>query len=166
MLELRRMRTGQPEGGDPSNDDPPLTEEDLNRVLVELIGDGSVVLQDADEDDADYQPGEDEDEYEEGDDDMDGIEDDDEEDMYGYESVPVAPGKWHEEVKEPKEEGLSLLFNGEFGRIKHQIRSRNKDGNAARFLLNRGSKIRPSYREDMACVSLTICPRSAALTRT
>ena len=153
MLQSRRRQSEQPEHEGtpgPSNDN----DESLNRVLAELIGDGTVVLQDDDED-PDYQEGEDQDEEDEGEfvpDEMD-EDDEEEEDMFGYQTVPTSQVKWHQEVKEPKEAGLSLLFSGEFGRIKHQIRSRHKDGDVSRLLLNRSTKARPSPREDLTCVS-------------
>lgn len=93
----------------------------MNNILAELIADGTVVLQDDDddeEDDPDYRLEEDGEEDEE---EVDEMEDDDDEDMYGYDNrMPHDNGQWHERVKEPKPEGLALLFSGEFGRIKHQ----------------------------------------------
>ncbi|THH33102.1 hypothetical protein EUX98_g1080 [Antrodiella citrinella] len=87
-----------------------------------------------DEDDDEYRP-----------------EDDDDED---YEYMPAAPpgphGRWFEEVKDPKEQGLALLHGGEFGRIGHQLKSRANDNNIARTLLRRGAQVRPVPREDIA----------------
>ena len=156
MFDLRR-RQAQTDDRDGSSQ--PIAEDDLNQLLSELVADGNVIMQDLDEDDdAEYQPGEDEDE-EDIDEDMeaDELDEDEEEDdedmIFGYMAAHSIPGKrWHEEVKEPKEAGMSLLFSGEFGRIRHQIKSRNKDGSAAKFWLNSRSKLRPTYREDAACV--------------
>ena len=133
-------------------------DDNLNRVLAELIGDGRLTLGDDDENDPDFELVEDDDglddedaeameEYEEDED------EEEEGDMLEDQQALVVPGKWHEEVKEPKQEGLSLLFSGEFGRLKHQIRSRNKDGDVSKMFLNRGTKIRPPVREDFASVS-------------
>lgn len=163
MLESRRAERGAAEGGSGSGEGGRLTEEEFGRVLVDMMRDGSLEVQDMaqeledeEEDDGDYIPGAVEDEEEEEDEEDEGMDfgdEDDDEDMYGYERVPMHRGKRHDEVREPQEAGMSLLFSGEFGRIKHQIRSRNKDGNMAKMLLSRGSKLRPAQREDLAAVS-------------
>ncbi|EMD41857.1 hypothetical protein CERSUDRAFT_110417, partial [Gelatoporia subvermispora B] len=57
---------------------------------------------------------------------------------------------WWAPITTPKEEGLELLMSGEFGRVRHQVNSRNKDSNVARLLLNRGASARPVEREDVA----------------
>jgi len=137
-----------------------LSSEDFSRVLADLVGGATMVLDD-DENDPDYRPeGDAEDEAIEEDDDEDDeegeqegeIDDDDEEHSFGYGwNRPIrSHGKWYEEVKEPKQEGLSLLYSGEFGRINHQTKSRNKDANVAKLLLNRGTKLRPTTREDFS----------------
>ena len=153
LLQSRRRQTGTAESqGD--TDQGEITEDSLNRVLAELIGDGTLVLGDEDEDDPDYELVE-EDEDEDEDVDMEEYEDDDEDtNGHGYHQLPSIPGKWHEEVKEPKPEGLALLYSGEFGRLRHQIRSRNKEGDVSKLFLNRGSRIRPPVREDFTAVSL------------
>ncbi|KZT02499.1 WD40 repeat-like protein [Laetiporus sulphureus 93-53] len=56
---------------------------------------------------------------------------------------------WFSEVKEPKAEGLELLRGGQFGRLGHQINSRNKNNSIAKLLLNRATRSRPIYREDI-----------------
>lgn len=169
MLEIRRRAaaraaqeaSAQGEQGAQRAGEEPVTldgENDISRILAELIRDGTVTLQedDGDEEYVDVEEGEggDEDEMEVDEDD----EDDEEGDgLFGYHTVrghapPPARSHWEEEIKEPKQEGLDLLYSGEFGRIQHQIHSRNKAGSAAKFLLNRGSRIRPSHREDFATV--------------
>ncbi|KAJ3557114.1 hypothetical protein NM688_g1646 [Phlebia brevispora] len=149
LLEVRRRQPESEGSGNAGQDSQPLTEEDLNHVLTQLVSGNASLEDEDDEDDGVYQPGQDEDE----DDELEGIDDEDDDiDMYGYQSIPTnVHGRWHEEVKEPKDAGLSLLYSGEFGRIKHQIRSRNKDGNVAKFLLSSRSKVRPPQREDIAC---------------
>jgi DDB1- and CUL4-associated factor 11 len=134
------------------------------RLFAELLRDGSATLVE-DDGDEDYEDVEEDEEEDEVDEDEDiAMEPDDEEDdddyaanILGYRAIrgtaPAQPQRWHDEVKEPKEEGLKLLFTGEFGRIQHQIWSRHKAGNAAKLLLNRGTKVRPPHREDFAAVS-------------
>ena len=137
-------------GGDGNDND----EASLPNVLAQLIADGTVVLQDDnEEDDPDYQMEEEEDDDEEIDE-MD--DDDDDEETYGHHHVHHAPHhhNWFEEVKEPKPEGMALLFSGEFGRIKHQIRSRSKAGNVSKILLRNRNRVRPTAREDVA----SVCP--------
>ena len=140
------------------------------RLLAELLGDGTVAIEEDDGDDeyVDVESGEEDmrDEEEEDEDIAMELDDEDDDDEYaanilGYRVIrgtaPPHHERWHEEVKEPKEAGMKLLFSGEFGRIQHQIRSRNKAGNAAKLLLNRGSKVRPPHREDFAAVSHSHC---------
>ncbi|KAI8990550.1 WD40 repeat-like protein [Trametes punicea] len=57
---------------------------------------------------------------------------------------------WWPKVTAPQEEGLSLLMSGEFGRVQHQIKSRNGYKNVTRALFNRSVSSRPAYREDIA----------------
>ncbi|EKM61354.1 uncharacterized protein PHACADRAFT_247904 [Phanerochaete carnosa HHB-10118-sp] len=132
-------------------------DHDINRILAELIRDGTMTVEE-DDGDQDYV---DVDEGEEGEEDDEiEIEEDEEEDEEGdgppgYRIVqshppPLPRSHWKKEVTEPKQAGLNLLYSGEFGRIHHQIRSRNKAGNAAKFLLSRSSTIRPPPREDFA----------------
>lgn len=154
-MEVRRRHPGEP------------LPEDLNELLAELVGDGTVLMQGLDEDDDDddeYRPGQDDDEDMDENMDVDELDEDeddeDDEDMYGYITGPAVRGTWHEEVKEPKEAGLSLLFSGEFGRIRHQIKTRNKDGSAAKFWLNSRSQLRPTSREDAACVRVILSHES------
>lgn len=164
-LEMRRQRSGS--AGLEMPEETILTDADFDRVLSELVGQGSIVLAADDENDTDYRPEEgeddDEDDEEDGEGDGEDMEDEDEaqelvdeDDGFGYGwSESFGPhGKWHDDVTEPKQEGLSLLYSGEFGRIRHQTKSRNKDANVARFLLNRGTKLRPVPREDFAAVRL------------
>ncbi|KAH9835897.1 WD40-repeat-containing domain protein [Rhodofomes roseus] len=81
-------------------------------------------------------------------------EDEDDEDEYfnhyGHSGKWDRTQDWWPEIKEPKKEGLQLLMGGEFGRLKHQLKSRKKDNNIARLALNRGTRIRPAYKEDLA----------------
>ncbi|CAL1693996.1 unnamed protein product [Somion occarium] len=94
---------------------------------------------------ADDEDDEDDDEYHQEDD------DDDDDELFR-----IAPrerahyGPLFEPVTEPKEEGLALLMGGEFGRVGHQYSSRDGDNSFAKTLLNRGSRLRPVYREDVA----------------
>jgi DDB1- and CUL4-associated factor 11 len=164
VLEMRRLEAGGVSEREPGN----LNDEDFGRVFSELVRSGAIILADDDENDPDYQPEQDEeDEEPEGEEaegegldaeieysDQADDDDDDEDNIFGYGwSLPTeSHGKWHDAVKEPSPEGLSLLYSGQFGRIKHQTRSRNKDNNVARVLLNRGSKLRPIPKEDIAAV--------------
>ena len=150
----------QEEGETSSNGGPEFT-----RILQELIRDGTVTVEEDDEDPdyVDIEGGEEEDADEVDEDIEMGPEEDDDDDEYaanilGYRVIRSTnqPGRWHDEVTEPKQEGLDLLFSGEFGRIQHQIRSRNKAGNAAKLLLNRGTKIKAPHREDFATVSASL----------
>jgi len=80
-------------------------------------------------------------------------EEDDDDDFYTYGTTDDGNWNrrdgWYPEVKEPKPEGLSLLMSGEFGRLRHQLDSRMKDNNMSKLLLNRGTRIRPTPKEDM-----------------
>lgn len=144
-------------------------------LLRDLIRDGAITIsteEDNDEEYIDTENGlddEDEDiiEDEEGEDDADDVDMDDEDEeeeelaaLYGYRpinhSASVPRPHPHEAATEPKEAGLELLYSGEFGRLQHQIRSRNKAGNVAKVVLNRGRGIRPTYKEDLATVSTYI----------
>ncbi|KAH8099280.1 WD40 repeat-like protein [Cristinia sonorae] len=104
-----------------------ISREDIQRYLGLTADEEQEGEDDEDEDDEEY------------------IEDDDEYPHYTGEA-----GKWFEEVKEPKPEGLKLLNGGEFGRIGHQIKSRANDNNVARSLLQRRSLVRPMPKEDIA----------------
>lgn len=116
---------------------PGLTIQDLQRIF-EYASSGVSVNVNQDE-------GEDEEEEEE--------EEEDYEDYYGSNGGDWDRStNWFDEVKKPKEEGMSLLMSGEYGRLKHQLDSRTKKTNLARTLLNRGERTRPIYREDMASV--------------
>lgn len=83
-------------------------------------------------------------------------EEDDDDDFYTYGTTDDGNWNrrdgWYPEVKEPKPEGLSLLMSGEFGRLRHQLDSRMKDNNMSKLLLNRGTRIRPTPKEDMVSV--------------
>ncbi|KAI0727844.1 WD40-repeat-containing domain protein [Fomitopsis betulina] len=57
---------------------------------------------------------------------------------------------WYYPVTKPTKEGLKLLMSGEFGRLTHQLKSRKLDNNIAKVTLDRGTRIRPSFKEDMA----------------
>lgn len=171
MLEIRRRtdeagalsgRETADQGGSNSEETHPA----VSRVLAELLGDGTIPFPE-DDGDEEYIDVEEGDEDEEGEEDevmdIDGDFDDDEEaDLFGYRVITghahTPNRRWHEEVTEPKEAGLSLLFSGEFGRIQHQLRSRSKAGNVARLLLNRGSKVRLPPREDYVSVGTTGLP--------
>lgn len=148
---------------DSSAEDPP----QVMSLLRDLIRDGAITVhpEDGDEEYIDIEHGlddEDEDEAEEeGEDGVDDIEmdvedaDEDElEVLFGYHPInyPATVPRPHlyEAAQEPKEAGLKLLYSGEFGRLQHQIRSRNKAGNVAKLVLNRGRNIRPTYKEDLA----------------
>ncbi|OCH96414.1 WD40 repeat-like protein [Obba rivulosa] len=81
---------------------------------------------------------------------MVGGDDDDEEEYYRRENSWDRSKGWWPRITEPKKEGLELLTSGEFGRIRHQVNSRNKDNNVAKLLLNRGTQVRPVSKEDIA----------------
>ena len=59
---------------------------------------------------------------------------------------------WYPQIKEPTKEGLKLLMSGEFGRLRHQLKSRKRDNNIAKVALDRGTRVRPSFKEDIAAV--------------
>ncbi|KAH9898279.1 WD40 repeat-like protein [Cubamyces lactineus] len=65
---------------------------------------------------------------------------------------------WWPQVTEPREEGLSLLMGGEFGRVQHQLKARSGHRNVARSLLNKGLNSRPTHRED---ITSEILPNSS-----
>ncbi|KAI0698404.1 WD40 repeat-like protein, partial [Cerioporus squamosus] len=93
------------------------------------------------------------------DDDPDYVDEEEEEEedtgyFYGF-GYPASRGHWDRsdwwpEITEPQKEGLELLFGGEFGRIVHQIQTRDGNRNVARNIFNRGASSRPTYREDIA----------------
>lgn len=137
-----------------------LTNARISEIFGDLIRNGSVVLPDSDELDGDFQLEleeleHDEDGEEDDEDYVEEVEEDEEDDgLDMYFSPPQRPGtRWqHTPITEPQKEGLDLLFSGEFGRIQHQVRSRNKAANVAKFFMNRSTKLRPSYTEDFASV--------------
>ncbi|KAI0686011.1 WD40-repeat-containing domain protein [Cytidiella melzeri] len=158
IMEVRRTESGGGSGRAGSV----LNDENYRLLLSDFIRNGAT-LADDDENDPDYRPEQDE-ELEEYDDaesfdrELDELGEElyeeDEEDLgfgRGWNN-PNHPsyGAFHAPVKEPKPEGLALLYSGEFGRIRHQLRMRNGDSNVARLLLNRGARLRPSPREDLA----------------
>lgn len=156
-------------GDDASAVEPP---PEIARLLADLIRDGAITYEedDGDEDYVDIDEGQEESDEVEDEEDEDEEADvemeDGEEDMQGMFGYRVDPrhndhattshSQRHNIVRTPKQEGLDLLFSGEFGRIQHQIRSRNKAGNVAKFLLNRGSHVRPPHKEDFATVSIQV----------
>ncbi|KZT74971.1 WD40 repeat-like protein [Daedalea quercina L-15889] len=82
-------------------------------------------------------------------------EEDEDDDVYyfnqhGYSGKWDRSEGWFPQIKEPTKEGLKLLMGGEFGRLKHQLKSRKKDNNIAKLALNRGARVRPMYKEDLA----------------
>lgn len=155
---MRRQYAQNPQSNSGFPEEDIIGDDDFARILTELAGRGTIVVEE--ENDPDFHPdeGENEDEEDEDEDedgeDLDEMEDafDDEED----ELMGAERGKWHDVVKEPKPEGLSLLYSGEFGRIRHQTKSRTKSTNVARSLLNRGTKLRPTTREDLCTVRLAL----------
>ena len=108
----------------------------------------------------------------------DGQEDEDDEDDedYLYESVdemdedeevgyytwaqarPWDRTKWWPKITKPEKKGLELLFGGEFGRIQHQIQTRSGRHNVARGLLSSGLGSRPTRKEDITSVCLSVVP--------
>lgn len=98
---------------------------------------------------------------EEGDDedenDSDDVEDEEDDEDVNYWNMPQHVSwdrnhDWWPRVTEPREEGLSLLMSGEFGRVQHQLRARGGHRNVASSLLNKGLSSRPTYREDITGV--------------
>lgn len=83
-------------------------------------------------------------------------EDDEDDDDYDYFPVAGAHGKWFEDVKEPKKEGLELLMGGGFGRIGHQLKSRSNQSSVCQALSGFRSRLRPIPREDTTAVSRTL----------
>ncbi|KAI0094186.1 WD40-repeat-containing domain protein [Irpex rosettiformis] len=149
-----------------------LNNPEYGGLISQLLGSGGIELvDDDDENDPDYhppgqegdgRPGDSEDEVEDEEvivaedidnDEEDDDDDDEEEDVFGSgwgRSRSQQHSTYHHDpVTEPQPGGLSLLYSGEFGRIKHQTKTRNKDNNIARILQNRGAKLRPSTREDL-----------------
>ena len=84
--------------------------------------------------------------------------DEDDDDDDGYFNHYGGSGKWDRSegwypmITEPTMEGLKLLMSGEFGRLRHQLKSRKLDNNIAKAALDRGTRIRPSFKEDIAAV--------------
>ncbi|KAL4241704.1 DDB1- and CUL4-associated factor [Abortiporus biennis] len=116
---------------------------------MQLLMETAINPVDEDEDGMDEElEQEDEDDNDEDDDDYVDEDEDDDEDFYFHQVGPH--GKWYEEVKEPKQEGLELLMSGEFGRLGHQFKTRAKNNNVVRTLLDRGTRVRPTSREDIA----------------
>ncbi|KAI0778307.1 WD40 repeat-like protein [Trametes elegans] len=126
-----------------------LSSEDLSRILTVFGagsgGHGAAELvsheEEDDEEDAEYM-----------DEDEEDAEEDDEAIYYGSGAHTHwdRNREWWPEITEPQEEGLSLLINGEFGRVQHQLKSRKGQRNVARSLFNRTLSARPTYREDIA----------------
>ncbi|KAI0073704.1 WD40 repeat-like protein [Panus rudis PR-1116 ss-1] len=78
-------------------------------------------------------------------------EEEDDEDDYGYYPPHDAEAESiFEDVAEPQQAGLELLQSGEFGRVGHQYKSRDQENNIAKTLMDRGTKLRPTPREDVA----------------
>jgi len=87
--------------------------------------------------------------------DDDELYEDDEEDYSLYEPRQIIRPTWHEEIKEPVEEGVELLYSGDFGRIGPKSRSRRKVVNIARQILSQSSVAIPeTYREELISVCL------------
>lgn len=85
--------------------------------------------------------------------DNDELYEDDEDDYLIYEPRQMDRPSWHEEVKEPVEEGVELLYSGDFGRIGPKSRSRRKAVNIARQILSQNSVATPvTYREELISV--------------
>ncbi|KAI0375121.1 WD40 repeat-like protein [Pilatotrama ljubarskyi] len=133
-----------------------LTVDDLQRLVAILAGGGGISSnaqllaeeEEDDENDPDYV-------------DDDAEEEDDEDYSYYSSSAHThwdRTRNWWPAITEPQEEGLSLLMSGEFGRVQHQVKSRNGTRNVARSLLNRGTNSRPTYRED---ITSDILPNSS-----
>ena len=105
------------------------------------------------------------DDAEDDDDDPDYVDEEEEEEdgdngyyFYGY-GYPASRRNWDRSdwwpvITEPQKEGLELLFGGEFGRILHQLKTRDGNKNVARSILSRGTSSRPTYREDLTSVRL------------
>ncbi|KAI0825009.1 WD40 repeat-like protein [Trametes gibbosa] len=102
-----------------------------------------LLAEEVEEDDGDEDYVDEDEEEEEGSDDDDGYFNS------GAYSRSGRPRNWWPEIKEPQEEGLSLLMNGEFGRVGHQVNSRNGRKNVSRSLFNRSMSARPTYKEDI-----------------
>ncbi|KAI0361487.1 WD40 repeat-like protein [Trametes cingulata] len=133
-----------------------LTMEDLQRLVAIFGGGGRVSTAELlaeeeegdDENDPDY---------------VDEDEEEEDEEAYDYYSSGAhthwdRTRNWWPTITEPQEEGLSLLMSGEFGRVEHQINSRNRKKNVARSLFNRSTSSRPTYRED---ITSDILPNSS-----
>ncbi|RPD55853.1 WD40 repeat-like protein [Lentinus tigrinus ALCF2SS1-6] len=158
ILELQGVSTRDNNGNSISAS---LTNEDLQRLLTVFAsrdsggggggGDGSrnvtLVSQDDQDDDDDPDYVDEEEVEEEEEDDYSGY-------FYGF-GYPASQRHWDRsgwwpEITEPQKEGLELLFGGEFGRIMHQMKARDRSKNIARNILNRGASFRPTCREDIA----------------
>lgn len=77
-------------------------------------------------------------------------EEDEVDDLFSRPAVDIA--EIFKKVTEPQADGLGLLMSGEFGRVKHQYRSRSKNKNVSKLLMNRATKVRPEYPEDLVSV--------------
>ncbi len=173
MVDLHRAH----DSGDAARAEAILNNPEYGGLIAQLLGSGAVEVVDDDENDPDYRPGQEEEELlGEAQDEEDeeeildteeiDVDDDDEDDgdVFGFgwnRPQSHQPQKYtHEKVTEPQAQGLSLLYSGEFGRIGHQTRTRNKDNNVAKMFITRGAKLRPSPREDLT--SVCYFPRTAS----
>jgi hypothetical protein len=97
-------------------------------------------------------------------DDDDGDEGDDDGDEYdepqeheyedGHEHDHEHDDEHDHEQQRQQEAGVDLLMSGDFGPVGNKIRSRRNMFNAAQFLSDHTRPRRPTYREDLASVSL------------
>jgi len=60
--------------------------------------------------------------------------------------------KWFPPVTTPQEAGLKLLMGGEFGRVGIEARSWKGSTDVSKVILSRGSKLRPTPKQDIANV--------------
>ncbi|KXN88929.1 LEC14B protein [Leucoagaricus sp. SymC.cos] len=78
-------------------------------------------------------------------------EDDDDDEDWSYQPPTHTRPSWYEEVTEPIQEGVELLFSGDFGRIGPKSRNRRKAANMARQVLSHKLATVPvSHREELA----------------
>lgn len=155
MLASRQLQPSGEDGEGRSSMHQVFTPDELRRLRtlgvlsgasqdqVDRFVDPSLTMED-DGDDDDY---EDPEEYQNS-------------EVYDYDEdyLPSPPhtrtsGKWFHPPKEPTKEGLELLMGGEYGRIGHQLKSRNQMNSLYKTLSTSRSRVRPSPQEDIAAVS-------------
>lgn len=95
------------------------------------------------------------------DEDEDADDDDEDDETEYYNSfAATAHQKWFTEVTEPQKAGVELLNSGDFGKVANKSRTRRKDINLAKSIMNRSRHPQPTaYKEDHADVTSSLLLR-------